>query len=295
MRFIQSVEALRDRVDRRVFLGIGLVLFVAAFVYALTALPPIPNLRWIFLLLVAVIAIPITVLFNAAEFTVSLALLGGRANFRESMRVALMASAANLLPLPGAALVRIGAMKRRGIALGGAFRLTIGVGLVWIGTAVVLLGLFLLTSDAVVVALAILAGGSLLTFVAARVVARTSLVERPYPLIAQVVAVELGSTGIKALRLWLVLHALHQPATASDALALTVASIVATSSGFFPGGLGLSEALSGIVAPAVGLPLAVGVLASGIDRVIGIVVLGLSLLPLMINRRAEDPPTMSEP
>ena len=67
-----------------------------------------------------------------------------------------------------------------------------------------------------------------------------------------------GAILVKAVRLYLVLVALGYEAGVTQALTLTLAAVVVTALGFFPGGLGAAEVLSAALSPLVGLSAAVG-------------------------------------
>jgi len=100
------------------------VLIVAATAFAggiLLSLRSSPNLlsevNWSAILLMALIATPATLLLNAVEFSLSARLIGQSIPLARSMSVTIVGSAANLLPLPGATLVRLAALKSEGATL----------------------------------------------------------------------------------------------------------------------------------------------------------------------------------
>jgi hypothetical protein len=74
--------------------------------------------------------------------------------FAEAMQVSGPRSAQNLLPMPGAVLVRTRALPRRGASVGGSPMATGNVEVGWLGLAALLAGLLLLASGNAV------AGGS---------------------------------------------------------------------------------------------------------------------------------------
>lgn len=87
-----------------------------------------------------------------------------------------------------------------------------------------------------------------------------------------VVGVETLAVGIGAFRLYLILLALGEPATLTAATLLTLASVLASAIGVFPGGLGLRELLASALIPLADLGSAVGFLASAVDRIVGLAV-----------------------
>ncbi len=105
---------------------------------------------------------------------------------------------------------------------------------------------------------------------------------------AALLAAEAAAVGIGALRYLLVLHGLGIPISAAQAVSLTVAGVLASAVGFVPGGLGLREALSGVIAGLVGLPAAVGVLAAAVDRLVGLPVLAVLAVGVAGRERSRD-------
>ena len=82
--------------------------------------------------------------------------------------------------------------------------------------------------------------------------------------------------------------ALGVEVSGGQALALTVSGAIASAAGIFPAGLGLREAMSAGVAALVDLPASVGFVAASIDRVLGLVVLGIATLALLLQRKRTD-------
>ena len=58
-----------------------------------------------------------------------------------------------------------------------------------------------------------------------------------------------------------------------QATALVIAAVSAAAIGFLPAGLGAREAIAAILSPIVGIPAAVGLVITAVDRVINLVVL----------------------
>ena len=81
-------------------------------------------------------------------------------------------------------------------------------------------------------------------------------------LVGALVLVESGSVLSKIARSYLILRALDVEPSLLQVTALATAAIAAVLVGFFPGGLGLSEVLSGAISPLVGLPVTIGVLTT---------------------------------
>jgi hypothetical protein len=274
----------------RVLLGVAIVMFVVALVVGYLTLPAITGpIRWELLALVALAGTPGTVLFISLEYVLGARLLGLRVSVLEALRVSVLSSAANLLPLPGSVLVRTRELRRSGSSYRGALTTLAAIGVLWVGTAALFAAGFLAPVRPV---LAVVTGGAGLLFVVMGAVLARVLSTTPGvgPLIIQVIGVELGATLIGTLRIFAVVTALGLPITLPQAATLQLAGVVATASGIFPSGLGLREALSGLVSPLIGLPVSVGLVSSAINRILDkLALLPAALVLFLRSRRASTP------
>jgi len=269
----------------RTLLLVAVIIFAGGFVAAYLNLPPSMEAPvWTLLALVAVIGVPATVATNAWEYALSANLLGYRVSPGAAVRVSIMASAANLLPIPGSVLVRTEAVRRLGAKTSRALATSTLVGLAWLAITALLTGALLLVYGRIGLSAGAGGIGVVLTGATVYLLARLE-VSRPALVGAKLALVESASVLVKAVRLYVILHALHYQVGMDQAMALTSASVVATASGFFPGGLGATEVLSAAVSPLVSLPAAVGLLAAAIDRMIGLAVLGLLTGALLFGKR----------
>jgi uncharacterized membrane protein YbhN (UPF0104 family) len=94
---------------------------------------------------------------------------------------------------------------------------------------------------------------------------------------------------VTGLRLYLVGLALGFNVTVAQAAALTVSAVLATATGFFPGGLGIRELLAAGVSPLVRLSSLVGIAVSAVDR-LGTLCVLVPLSAYWLRRTAEDLP-----
>lgn len=251
-----------------------MVLFAAGAAIAWRHLPEDVHLaRWELVLVLAGVLTPATLLLNAVRFGLSARLLGRRVPARTAFQVSVLASAANLLPLPGAALVRVQGLKEMGEGYRSAISATgvlaaagLGItglaagGLQWAGGSAALGGVL---CGVGAVALAVM-GWLLVTTVEAG---------RRAGLLARVLALELGVVAVLGLRLWLALLALGVDASWTQAVVLTLAPLAASAVGVLPDGIGLREAAAAGLATLVALPASVGYLASALDRVVAMTVM----------------------
>lgn len=264
----------------RLLLATAALLFLVAFAFGLRAVPEgaVELTAWPFVVL-ALLVVPLASVANALEYAVAARVGGQRVPLADAFEVSVLSSAANLLPLPGAALVRVRAMRRGGSTYRRALSVTLLVGGAWLATSLVLAGgLLTLHREPEVggagVAAVLCAG--VLGLGACAVGVRSFA--RPGDVVAlsgALLGVEVLAVAVAAMRYLLVLHGLGLEADIEQAVALTVAGVLASALGFVPGGLGLREALAGLIAGLVGLPVATGVLAAAVDRLVGLPVLAV--------------------
>ena len=276
---------------RGIALVVAAVVFVGGVVVSLDALDlRIADVVWWPLVVVLVLGTPATIAVNAAELRAMGACLEPvrTIGWIRAVRVVVLATAANLLPLPGGAMVRIHALRDPGrgpgAGVGAATSITAVAALLWVGTAVLIAGLAGVAAAPLVGTLGVLAGAAavVVSLAALRAIAGGW---RPRAS-ARLVAVEVATTLVHAARLYLVLVALDVAVVPTQVLVLGAASPVAAAAGVFPAGLGLAELLSALLAPLAALAAAAGLTATALARVIGLLGTGLLALPLGIRDAA---------
>lgn len=268
-------------------------LFVGGAVFSFRELDVEPGtLVWWPLVVVALVGTPATIAVNAAELRAMARLTtGGIApGWLHAARVVIVATAANVLPLPGGALVRVHALRTAGALLGQATAVTLLAALLWVATAVGIAGAAALTFAPVAGVLALL--GAAAGVVATAVLVRTTTSRWSLRGLAALAVVEVVTTLVHGARLWLVLLALGVAAELRQALVLGAGAPLAAAAGIFPSGLGLSELLSALLAPAVALPAAAGFGAAALARIVGLV----ATLPAALALGVRDlTPEVGEP
>ena len=263
----------------------------------MTGTPPLPpvetSVRWPVLLLLPLLGVPATVASNAWEYVVTARLLAHRVPPVEATRVSVLSTAANLLPLPGAVLVRARDLRLRGTRYGRAFSVTALVGLVRVGVAGLLAGtLAALDGDVLLGAVAV-AAAAVVVAASVAAVARQAGGATPAGL-AAVLLVEVVAVLVIAARLHLTLVGLGYDASLTQSLALSLAGVIGSAVGFLPAGLGVRELLAAAIGPLVGLPAAVSLVVTAVDRVVGLVVLAAISGVLLATGGASAPAAASE-
>jgi len=274
---------------QRWLLAVGALAFALAIYFSLTNLPPrTDEFNWGLLLLVLVVLAPLTVLLGGLEYAATGRLLGFRIGVMESLTISVVSSAANLLPIPGAYLVRARALMEKGSTTRRSAASPLAVGVTWIATAALVAGVWSVVTQPSGFAVIVLIGG-----VGAMAIALGSLRSllgawAPGPILG-VLAVELATVLVSAARYQLVLEASGFEANFAQGLVLALSTVLASAVGIIPGGLGLREALAAFFAPLASLPAASGALASIINRIIGLLALALIALFVMLRKKPLDP------
>jgi hypothetical protein len=232
------------------------------------------DLRWAPLLVAAVLATPATIALNALELRVMAATVAAtdapRLSWLGATRATVLATAANLLPLPAGALIRIQAVRSVGASTARATTVNLAGAGAWVGAGLLLAGLAAVGTSTTLALTGVAIGLAAIAVAAAMVqrVATSAWVSWA----ARLGAVELATVVVHGLRLWLVLLGLDVAADLRQALVLGAAAPLAAAAGVFPSGLGLAEVLTALLAPVAQLPEAAGFLATAVGRVIGLVV-----------------------
>jgi uncharacterized membrane protein YbhN (UPF0104 family) len=280
---------------RRLVYLVALVLFVGSTVVAWQSLPETEEgLDWTLVALAALLVLP-GALVNAEEYRVSADVLGQDVPLARALRVSVIAAAFNLLPVPGSVVVRTGALTKGGSTTRRAVASTAATGLVYIGAALILAGAVQVQQgegELALVLVAAISGVGL--FVAALLLIARLTGHVPHRQMVRLTAVEFLSVTIKAVRLLLVISALGYELDLAQAASLSVATVAASAIGVFPGGLGIRELLAGVISPAIGLPVSVGLVGTSFDRVIGLAtlsVVGAAVLWVTRSEEVEEPET----
>jgi hypothetical protein len=256
-------------------LAIAVVVFAVAAGFAIKNFPhgATRHARWWLFAIVGIAGPLISTWLNGAEYVVQARVLNVDVPLIEGIRISVLGTAANLLPVPGSVLVRTHALASSGSGYKRATTTTIMAGTAWIGTTAVFAAILGLSTGARRAAPPVgLIGIGL-------VVATYLLVRRARPdagtgnIFGRLILVEAATAWVGAARFFGVLYALGIHVSTGQAMALALASVVASAAGIFPAGIGIREALAGGVSAVVGLPAAAGVVASAADRVAGLIVL----------------------
>lgn len=270
----------------------GLLTTAAVFVTVLTVFAwrsselELGDLRWWAIAVALVVAAPISLVLRALEFDAAARLLGQAPSRRRSMKVAVVASAANLLPLPGSLIVNVRSLSEEGASYSNALGASAVPGLSWLGLVGLVGGSAIAINGASLVGGSVVVAGLAALTVAVRLFAATAPINiNRVALAVRIGLVELGWLAISATRLLLALVAVRESATITQALALSVAGAMTVAIGFFPAGLGVRELLVAALAPIVGLSFDTGVLIGVLDRIVWLTFLAVAAGVIVVRSR----------
>jgi uncharacterized membrane protein YbhN (UPF0104 family) len=249
--------------------------FVAFTVLAVRSLPHIDKpVRWELIVVAALVGVPVVVGLNALEFRLMAHFAHHHPPMLEIVQITVLGSAANLLPVPGAMMVRLANLRKAGVRVTHGLNLSAIIGLAWLGTAGVLGGAVQLGSHTAF-ALTAMAIGSILLAVGALMLNRALDPGTRFAGALELFAIECAFILTQAFRLFLVAAALRFDVSYAQSTTLVIAAVAAAAIGFLPSGLGAREGIAALLAPIVGFPAAVGLVITAVDRLISLIVLSV--------------------
>jgi hypothetical protein len=271
---------------RRWLLVVSLIAFVTIAVLSYLSLPDGQTFNWWMAPILIVVLTPVTVLANAAEFKVMAKFSGRPFGWIASCRLTLIATAANLLPLPGGIMIRTQALRAEGATYKRALGANAIAGGAWVAVGAVATGALLLSYQG----FSLIGTGSVVVGVLATatvIYLMRRVHRRDYlPMFVRLGLVEVMTVLVAAIRVMVSFAFLNLSINPAQAVALTTPTILAAAIGIFPAGLGLRELLAGAVALVVNLPVGQSVAATAVDRVFSQIGLAMmSGLVLLIGGR----------
>lgn len=269
------------------FAGASIFLIGAAAAARALDLPP-GGVRVAPIVVVAVVLVPSTIAVNALELVALGRLLDQRLEPRTAVRVVVLGTAANLLPLPGAAALRIQALAGGGATYRAATGVNVAAAVSWLGSAAAVAGVALLTLGRAQLGGAVLVVGLLGLGVGLVAAGRLATVTSPHRDVALLAAVEVATVIAHALRLVLLLAAIGAGASFAEATVIGTSGPLAAAAGVFPAGLGIAEAAAAGAGALVGVTAAASFAAAALNRLIGYGVLGLAMLVPAARRVPDD-------
>ena len=271
-----------QRLQRYVF-AVAAVGFAIGTVFAIRAFPHTRQPHdYKLLVLVVLLGPPAVVTLNSIEFTLSARLLSQKVSIWRAVRIAILGTAANQLPVPGAVIVRTQALASGGSGYRRAIVANIAIALAWIGSSFTMAGLLQLHGRVPALGVTFAGAGVAMLVACERIVHRASPPDGPRFMAVRIVATETALVVVQAVRLALVLHGFGVRVSPAQAVALALSGVLAAALGVVPGGVGVREALAAGIGPVVGLPASVSLVATAFDRLADLVVVGLAAVAITI-------------
>lgn len=261
----------------------GLVVLVAVTWWALGSVDGI-EFDWIWVAVLLLVGAPLAIAVLTIEQHTSTHLAEVVVPIISSFRTSVAASAANYLPLPGAAIVRVGALANAGAGTGRAVAVAAALGVQWLAITMILTVPGLLSGGMNLYALAALAGGSIVLFASWIVFARRFPGRTGAQLLG--IATVTAKVFVNGINTYLGLLAVGAHVDFAVALLISASGVLASAIGIFPGGLGLREFLSGVLASIGGADPALAALGAIVTRSVMTVGLGLAVAIASITSRA---------
>lgn len=271
---------------RRTLLVVALVAFLAISAVSFDSLRGGLHFHWWAFLLLAFGATPLMLLVNCEEYRAVGAVAGQNVGWIEGLRLTVLATAANLFPLPGGVLIRTQALRQKGSSYKRALYGNAAAGIAWVAMGLLAVGaLFVATGERRVAGIVMLALAVVSVALLWRALRRTDGAAAVRHLL-RLLIVELVTVGVSALSVVLAFAMLGFHVTAAQAVALAGAVIISTAIGIFPAGLGLREALAGAIGAAVNLRAVEAVAAIAAERVAILVGMAVLTAVLLASWRA---------
>lgn len=251
--------------SRALLLALGLALFIALTVQSFRSLPPIDTPAWWAVAILIALTTPLTVALNTAEFKMIASSAGADVGWLRACGTSVVASLANLLPVPGAAVVRTTALVREGVPVGRSAEANLLAAMVWVSATALLAGVALAfeSHTSMATGFVLIAVAAVALPVLGLRVRRTS----SSAIAAGLIAVEVLTAVLSSVRILLGFRFLRLSIGFGSALVISTSQVLAALIGFAPGGLGLRELLSGVLASMVNADSSNAVAATVVDRV----------------------------
>jgi uncharacterized membrane protein YbhN (UPF0104 family) len=271
--FLSRVLAARDKPRGPWLMIFAVVLFLVFTIVAFRHLPPIDKpIRWELILVAGLLVVPMITVLNALEFRLMAHLAEHHPPMLEILQVTILGSAANLLPVPGAVVVRLANLRKAGVRVTRGLNLTAIIGLTWVGAACVLGGIAESFSHLDFALIALVVGVGLLA-VAIGMLSRSLDRGDRFAGAVELLAIEGAFVLMQAFRLFLIASALRFNVSYAQSTTLVIAAVSAAAIGFLPAGLGAREAIAALLSPIVGIQAAVGLVITAVDRIVNLIVL----------------------
>jgi len=286
----RRAQPLSRRVQLTVTIAVLVLLVVATIWGWHKANLSFDELNWVAIAVSFCVAAPLTLILKAFEYDAAARLIGERAAPRRALDIAVISSAANLLPIPGSLLVTTRALSEQGATYAEAAVASTVPSLSWLTISVLIGGVSIAIAGNAYLGASIALAGVVLTGVTFVMFRRTAPVQGRLPLALRIIVIETCWVLLGGLRMWLALKAIGSTGTPAQVLALALAGAMSVAIGFLPSGIGAREAFIALLSPIIKLPVSRGVVLGVLDRLIWVTFLALVAVALVIDRARKRTP-----
>ena len=244
MRALAAIPAVR-----RIAWLVALVMFVGGLALSFAARPAMLNeldVRRSFI--VVLILSPLLTVLNVFSMREIARLSGAELGFLQALRLLIISSAANSLPLPGGAVARTAAIHAAGARLSASGGGNIAAGILWLSATFVMAGV-MVAMAVPVIGVALLLSGGVVFFLTLKFSKRLPGAPRS---IFRLFVISAAAAVFYAIAIHQTLAALGAPAQFWQSAIISVSSVLGAAISITPSGFGVREGLSAGLAASTG-------------------------------------------
>jgi len=223
--------------------------------------------------------LPLSMTLNAYELILCVKASGGVISFRRALGYSSTATIANVLPVPASTMIRGAAVVESGASIAESGKIIVAAGLLWLAMASAITALAIFPG---IIGLLFCFGG--LSVCAALIVWIT--LKSDFLISIQFVVVRAVMIGLLMLRLFMCFMTINAGIRLIDTAVFSVVGIVGNVAAIVPAGIGVTESLGALLAPASGTVAAAAFLALALNRLTGLAGAGLISLLLFSGKPA---------
>lgn len=240
------------------------------------------DLRWGPAVLILVAGVPLTLIANAFEFILIGASANHRIPFMKAFEISIIASAANMLPLPGGAITRVAWLKNAGVDIKRSAIITFLYALLWLGISFFLSGICIVSTGNDLIA------GTFIFFGICVVVSCVYTMIKynvKHAIIWGAIFQRTAITAIEAFRIWLCFKAIGADISFIQAGIFLISGVLGSAVSIVPAGLGIREGVSALLAPIAGIHAGTGFLAAAANRIFALFLLAPLAIIMGLKKR----------
>lgn len=273
---------IKSLITRKFLLATAIVILATGMAISFTAIPQSPaDIDYALLALVFVATVPITLALGTLRFRLISGAAGAPLPISKCFEVIVMGTVANFLPIPGAFLVRMHALRHHGLQKSASSNLIATT--IWLGVSSIIagIGVLFIGSHKLTWAFIALAAISLVSSFAIARLSHLNITQIPSLLVTQI-AISL----IDIIRMWVIGQGLATDIGLAGAAILGFSGIVGSMSGVLPAGIGVTESIAALLAKIFEMSPAIGFLIAALNRLL--ILIGILLAAIILMRIAEN-------